>query len=196
MARGSIRPLNLAEYQAALEETAILTMGSRTFSLLTGTYVRNANYMSVMRQKYADNPRFTDECDFAVLMRWASESEEALEKRARDVRKRLSDAIAQLPEDVPSIIHIGFETIEGDAVEERRYRKFQRTVRDFDYSGRNLQALYIHYFVPESPPDGGWAFDETTIWWSVQPGAVPLTQKSTLVLPPEAKHRPGVHWTP
>ncbi len=33
--------------------------------------------------------------------------------------------------------------------------------------------------VPESPPEGGWAFDETTAWWGIGSSTVPLSNHST-----------------
>jgi hypothetical protein len=45
-------------------------------------------------------PHFIDELDLAVVARWSSLSEEAIEKKARDILKRLSEANDQLPADV------------------------------------------------------------------------------------------------
>ncbi len=191
---GTITPIDLKPYQDALKETTILTVGSRTYSLLTGEYVRNASYVAVLNVKRADNPRFTDECDFAALLRWRSISEEAVEKRARDVRKRLSDALAQLPMNTPCAIHIGLETVEGQVVEDRRLEKMRSTIRDFDYGGKDVRAVFIHYFVPESPPEGSWTFDETTVWWASDHDAAPLNAQATLVIPQDAQNRPGTHW--
>jgi hypothetical protein len=195
VSHGTIRPLDLKAYQDALKETAILTIGSRTYSLLTGEYVRNASYLAVLNHQPADNPRFTDKCDFAALLRWQSVSEEAVDKRARDVRKRLSDALAQIPSGTPAAIHIGFETVEGQIVEDRRYDKVRSTIAAFDYGGKDVRAVFVHYFIPESHPDGNWFFDETVVWWASSPDAALLNDYATLVIPPEvAANRPGVHW--
>ena len=108
--------------------------------------------------------------------------------------KRLSEANEQLPSGRPSIIHIGWEAVEGDAVERARYEKIISSTARFDPRGKQLEYVYCHYLVPESPPDGSWAFDETTQWCGIRPtGPHPLGNVS-LVLPEEANSRPGVHW--
>lgn len=194
IAYGAIGEPDLKPLQDALKETSILTIGSRTLALLAGSYVRNANYVLLARAKAEHNPRFMDECDLAVLLRWKNISVPSLEARARDIRKRLADAVRQLPPDVPGIIHIGFETVEDDFVEDRRYEKVMATVRTFEPTGTNLETVFVHYFVPESPPTGSWAFDETTLWWGTKPEPAPLDERVALVLPRDAVTRPGMHW--
>jgi len=194
IAYGVMGEPDLQPLQDALNVTSILTIGSRTLALLAGSYVRNAQYVLLARAKAEHNPRFMDECDLAVLLRWKNISAPSLEARARDVRKRLADAVRQLPSDIPGIVHIGFETVEDDFVEDRRYEKVMATMENFDSTGTNLETVFVHYFVPESPPTGGWAFDETTLWWGTKPEPAPLDQEVALVLPRDAARRPGMHW--
>src|SRR5439155_17307252 len=133
---------------------------NRILERITGRYVRHANHVQAIRCKYADNPRYVKECDQAIVLRWESAAPGAIEAKARDITKRLSEANDQLPADHPGIVHIGFEAVEGDAVEEVRYRKIIASTQRFDPGNCPLEYVYCHYFVPESPPDQAWAYDE------------------------------------
>jgi hypothetical protein len=108
--------------------------------------------------------------------------------------KKLSEATEQLPHNTPGIVHIGFEAVEGDDVEKARYEKILRTVRRFDAGTKRLEYVFCHYFVPESPPDQAWAYDETTQWCAIRPELPRPLKDISLVLPPSAWRREGTHW--
>jgi hypothetical protein len=110
------------------------------------------------------------------------------------VLKRLAEGNKQLSDDKPGIIHIGFEAVEGDEVERARYDKILASTGKFDPQGKPLSYLYVHYFVPESPPDEAWAFDETVQWRRIS-GKDPRPLGSPfLVMPPGTQGREGPHW--
>ncbi len=148
----------------------------------------------MLRKKPAANPRYIDDCDLAVLLRWETTSEAAIDAKARDITAKLADAIDQLPPNTPSIVHIGFEAVEGDTVEKARYEKILATSRRFDPRGKSLEYVYCHYFVPESPPDEAWAYDETTQWCPIRPLRPRPLEHGFLVIPPSVEMRDGVHW--
>jgi hypothetical protein len=79
--------------------------------LLSGSYIRNANYVSVLKAKPPENPRYIDDCDLAVCLRWESRAPAAVDAKARDILKKLSEATEQLPHNTPGIVHIGFEAV-------------------------------------------------------------------------------------
>lgn len=193
-AAGSIAALDLRPLQKLLSTDLVLGSSHRILELLTGRYVRNANYQTLLRTRPGDNPRYVDECDLAVVLNWESLSEEALNSKARDIRKKLSEANAQLPEGRPSIVHIGFEAVEGDKVERLRHAKILATARQFDPGAKQLEYVYCHYFVPESPPHECWAFDETTQWCEIHPTQPRPLDTCFLVLAPSAHNRRGPHW--
>lgn len=75
--------------------------------------------------------KFIDEIGFAAGITREFDSPISIEKKARDITKMLSAAVAQVPGDVPSIIHVAAETMEGAAVEERRTEKVLEKVASF-----------------------------------------------------------------
>lgn len=191
---GTIATLDLAPLQAVLATDHVLGTSSRILQLLTGEYVRNANHNTILGRKLAPNPRYFDDCDLAVVLRWESRSDAAIGSKARDITKKLADAVEQLPNGIPGIVHIGFEAVDGDAVERARYAKILETTGAFDPMGKPLEYVYCHYLVPESPPDQSWAYDETTQWCAVRPtGPRPLGDVF-LVIPPASGTRQGPHW--
>jgi hypothetical protein len=194
--RGSIGELDLKPLRDVLKDNVVMASSSRILELLAGRYVRHANYVQVIRMKYADNPRYMKDCDLAVLLRWESASDEAIDTKARDIVGKLSEATDQLPADRRGIVHIGFEAVEGDEVERVRYKKIVARAAAFDPGIKPLEYIYCHYFVPESPPDQAWAYDETLQWVGIRPtGPHPLTD-TLLVLPDNGQMRKGPHWIP
>lgn len=192
---GSVEHLDLQPLQTLLSTDIVLGISPKMLQLLTGRYIRNASYIWGIRCHPSENPRFVDHCDLAILLRWESRSPASIDWKARDIMKRLSEATKQLPENTPSIVHVGFEAVDGDFVEKARYEKILETTRHFDPGTKQLEYVYCHYFVPESPPDENWAYDETTQWCGIRPnGPHPLGHSSFLVIPDDAKSRRGTHW--
>ncbi|MBK1781733.1 hypothetical protein JHL22_10935 [Advenella sp. WQ 585] len=191
---GSIAMLDLHPLQSVLSTDRVLGSSHRMLELLTGSYVRNANYKTLLRKTPGSNPRYVEACDMAVVLNWESQSDDALNGKARDIRKKLSEANAQLPEGRPSIVHIGFEAVEGDKVERLRYEKIVATAQQFNPGDKQLEYIYCHYLVPESPPHECWAFDETAQWCAIRPTQARPLDSSFLVLPSGAHNRQGPHW--
>lgn len=191
---GSIATLNLRPLQNVLSTDLVLGSSHRLLELLTGQYVRNAKYQTLLRTSRGDNPRYVEACDLAVVLNWESLSEDAVDSKARDIRKKLSEANAQLPDGRPSIVHIGFEAVEGDKVERLRHAKILATAQQFDPRDKQLEYIYCHYLVPESPPHECWAFDETTQWCAIRPTQVRPLDSCFLVLPAGGHNRDGPHW--
>lgn len=193
-ADGQIAVLDLRPLQKVLSSDLVLGSSHRILELLTGRYVRNAKYQTLLRTKPGDNPRYVKACNLAIVLNWESLSESAIDSKARDIRKKLSEANTQLPDGRPSIVHIGFEAVEGDKVERLRHAKILATAREFDAGEKQLEYIYCHYLVPESPPDECWAFDETTQWCPICPSEAKPLDNCFLVLPSGAHNRQGPHW--
>jgi hypothetical protein len=192
---GVVGDLDMGPLRSVLATDNVLSVSSRVLELLAGRYIRNANYISVMNIKPASNPRYIDDCDLAILLRWETTSAAAIDSKARDITKKWAEATDQLPDDAPGIVHIGFEAVEGDHVERVRYQKILTTARQFDPGRKPLEYVYCHYFVPELPPDQAWAYDETTQTCPIRPSTAPPLGDVFLVLgllPGEG--RPGPHW--
>jgi hypothetical protein len=199
IASGVIGDLDLTPIQESLKTGYLLHPGPVFNKLLTGSYRRYGGMIEVTRVKRATNPHFIDDLDLAVIAQWSSLSETAIDKKARDIQAKLVEANKQLPPDIPGVIHIGFEALSGDMVEQRRYEKILHRVQNFERAGSRLEFIYCHYFAPETSPTETWAIDETVQWVGVREVGVrefdrPL-RSGTLILP--EKHGPrrsGVHW--
>lgn len=188
IAEGSISNLDLEPIQSALKNDLLLHPSSKFSQLLTGSYQRAESMLSMMMIEPASNPHFIKSIDSAVICRWKSLSEDAVEKKARDIMKRLSEANDQLPSDVAGAVHIGFEALGEDAIEQRRYEKIVETARKFDRGGSGLEVIYCHYYAPDPAPDEVWAIDETVQWI----GRGPL--EDARLLPSDSAGRAGVYW--
>jgi hypothetical protein len=113
-------------------------------------------------------------------------------KKARDILKRLSDANDQLPTDVAGVVHIGFEALGADMIERRRYEKILETARKFDRGMSKLEFVYCHYFAPDPSLEETWAIDETVQWLGVSPDG-PL-ENGQLLPSDHDSGRAGVYW--
>lgn len=191
---GVIKPLDMGPVKAVLADNDLMQGSSRLMELLTGRYVRNMPYNTVLKAKFGGNPRYITDLDLAVVLRYEVTAEAAIDAKARDIFRKLREANQQLPSDRPSVVHIGFEAVEGDRIEKARYEKILATTERFDPEGKPLEWVYCHYFVPESPPDESWAFDETTQWAAIRPQHPKPLDKPFLIMPDSADGRTGPHW--
>lgn len=139
--------------------------------------------------------RFLDELAFAAGAYWHCDDERAIQRKARDVRGRLADALEQLPTNAKSAVHVGLETLDGAEVEEERFLRMLWSVLSFDAKGKDLRWIYCHLFQSYAPPDDAWVIDETVHnFGSIDAeGDEPLHFRSA-ILPADADHVDGVHW--
>jgi len=194
VAWGSVGEPDLGPLQAALVDDDVLTAGTRMQELLCGRHARNQNFNQVLRAEAGDNPRYTTECDLAIVLRWETTAEASIDAKARDVFRKMVEAARQLPDDRPGIVHVGFEAVEGDGVERRRHAKIIANATDFDPQGKPLEWLYCHYFVPESPPLHMFEFDETVQWCGIRPTVPRPVENLFLVVGDNEGFRDGPHW--
>lgn len=192
--RGKLRPLDLRPLRNELADNLILNGSTRLAQLLTGRYKRHQAMISSLRIKFADNPRYIEDCDYATILEWTPLAPASISGRARDVLRKVADGLGQLPKGRPGIIHVGFEAVDGDAVEQLRYQRIVASMGEFDPREIPLEYVYSHFLAPESPPDQGWAYDETTDWRGIRPTAPRPLIRPFLVLDERAQQRLGGHW--
>ncbi len=102
--------------------------------------------------------------DIACAALWSCSNENSVAARARDVRKQLANATAQIPLGSIGAVHIGVECINGGGVEQRRIERIDRTLRAFDFGDRDVRCVNCHLLKPESPPDRNWDFSESVFY--------------------------------
>lgn len=194
IADGDFSDLSLNDLQDALEKAPIVHPSPLFTKLLTGDQKRGDSLLSMMKIEYASNPHYVKEIDLAVLNRWDNQAEAAIEKKARDITKRLSEANSQLPADIPGVVHIGFDCLGKNEIEVRRYNKIISSTRDFDRGTSQLEVIYCHYFAPDPTPEDVWAIDETIQWIGRKETSQERPLKSGRVLLSDGPGRKGVHW--
>ena len=194
IASGSMGDIDLEPLREVLRTDLVLIQGTRMNQLLTGRYERYDTILTAVRCRLA-GPRYAEDCDLAIVLRWQCLAEASISAKARDVRRHIAEATEQLPEEVPSAIHIGLETVNGDTVEDARQEKVRDTLGRFDPGAKKLEWVYLHYLAPESPPDELLAFDETTQCFGFHSRRCRPLKAGNLVLPDDTTMREGAHWS-
>jgi hypothetical protein len=198
----SIRKVNLAAARMHLKRYIVRCPSDQVNQLISGVRDVTKEFSCVVVGEYehrgdvAGSGCFLTEFDYGAGAYWHCDSELVLQRKARDVRGHLSEAVDQLPNGARGVIHIGLETVDGPGVEEQRYRRIWNTVSTFDPSGRDLRWVYCHLFQSYSPPDKPWFVDETIYQFTNEVGqqaGEPLPHRGLLVPHNEAS-ADGVHW--
>lgn len=144
------------------------------------------------------------DCDVPVLggyiddIAWACgftrdfDSPESLDKKAKDITKHLSEAVKQVPDGNPSIIHVAAETLEGKDVERLRTEKVMASIPSF-ITHKPVLAIRFHRFLANQTIDKLWEFDETVSKFQVDgfpDDEIPLN----VVVREGTEMKDGSHW--
>lgn len=194
LASGQVRKLDLTPLKRQLVNDVVLSAGSQILTLLSGRYNKHSNYIySLDASAWPRNPRYIEDCRQAILLHWRSTSDAAINAKARDITKRMSEANDQIPLGKPSIVHIGWEAVEGDDIEMARFEKIMASTEKFDPGSKALEYVYCHYLVPESPPFQDWVFEETVQHCPIRP-TQPRPLNHAFLVPYGDERRSGTHW--
>lgn len=141
------------------------------------------------------NSRYITQIDKAYGAYWRCDAQEAIDAKAKDIRRQLKSAAEQLPDGKNAAIHVGIETFDGADVEQQRFEKIFKTIGDFESGSKNLRRIYCNFLQSYAPPESCWVFDETSNWFSVDLDGenYPLRRKF-LILPEETKDAESSHW--
>jgi hypothetical protein len=197
----TVAPVDLAAARKHLQRNYVKYPSQQLCELVAGRRDPNRGFTSVVGGNIVrigsgrGNNRFLDTMDFAAGSFWHCDAERSIERKARDIRTRLSEAISQLPDNTPSVVHIGLETLDGVLVEAKRYERILDTVRNFDPKGKDVRWVYCHLYQSYAPPDRGWFFDETVYFFSKTTSDTiqPLKHSGTIVPNIDATG-PKMHW--
>lgn len=135
---------------------------------------------------------YIDEIAWACGFTRDFDSDAALDKKAKDVTKHLADAVKQVPDDKPSIIHIAAETLEGKEVERLRTAKVMATIPGF-ITDKPVIAVRFHRFQANQTIDKLWEFDETVNQFQVDNLLIDRTPLN-VVVSETVEMRKGSHW--
>lgn len=135
--------------------------------------------------------RFVHGIHEAYSAKWDCIAESSIDKKAKDIKKMLSKAVSQIPENRAGIIHIGYETVMGPAVELKRHQKTKESVQDFRFEKKIIEAVYCHAIQPLCKLDN-WECAETTLYFEKHPGLI--LSENLLLDDPGVIKRNSTHW--
>ena len=196
-----VRPVNLERAAAHLSQHYVKCPSDQMIELIGGRRDPNRGFTCVYGGRTATMgtghvfDRYLDLMDFAAGAFWHCDAIRSIEKKARDIRGHLAAAVRQLPQELPSVVHVGLETLDGVAVEAERYRRIFNTVRQFDVNGKPLRWVFCHLFQPYAPPEQAWVMDETVYYFATSPilHERPL-EHFAAVVPESETSDSEVHW--
>jgi hypothetical protein len=136
--------------------------------------------------------RYIDEIAWACGFTRGIDAEISVDKKARDIKKLLAEAVKQVPAEGLSIIHIAAETLEGSNVERRRTAKVMESVPNF-VTDKPVLAVRFHRFKPNHSADQLFEFDETVDTFQRAGGSLDEIPMS-VVVPDDVEMQSGSHW--
>lgn len=186
-------PTDYARIAKTLSASHTKCSSSAERALITGRYepdfgltsITGGNRVTIGPPTAAGNV-YWDTITYASGAYWRGDSPAAIEAKARDIVKRLSEATAQFSGRRGGIVHLGIEAAEGDDVELVRTGKIIASVSRFDPRGKPLEWVFVHYFKGASLPNGTWTLDETCQWHGRAPGFFRPLRADYIVCPPDA----------
>ncbi|MDR5743598.1 hypothetical protein QCE73_10595 [Caballeronia sp. LZ029] len=104
---------------------------------------------------------------FFSSVEWASgatfscDADASIERKARDVKTHVGRAVAQVPDDGLSVLHIAFETLEGPGVESRRLEKVVASIEGMR-SMKMVAGIILHSLQPVDSTGQLMVIDETS----------------------------------
>lgn len=196
-----VRRVEMQAVRRHLRSNFVKYPSTQLNELIAGPIDPNRGFTCVVRGKMVrigeglGNNRFLDELDFAAGAYWHCDAERSIERKARDIRTRLAEAVEQIPVGHAAVVHIGLETLDGMLVEATRYKRIMETVSTFDLRGKDVRWVYCHLYQSYAPPDRGWVLDETVYYFGKhRPNQHrPLKHAGTIV-PTIDNEGLGVHW--
>lgn len=197
------RPIDQTAVQSHLAKWRVKMNSPMLNQLLGGDWAPMNSSVTIA---HLVKPAYVVDCDVPVLgsyidkMSWACgftrdfDSDVSIDKKARDITKQLADAVKQVPDDKPSIIHIAAETMEGKDVERRRTERVMASVRGF-ITGKPVLAVRFHRFQANQTIDKLWEFDETVERFEVDDfNGFSQDIPRFVVVPDSTDMKSGSHW--
>ena len=182
----NVKYIDLDRISFELQKTNVKAASPSLIKLISGEYRRDKGFTIIIRGNFCStNNKYIDEITFAAGIHWECDAKASYIKKARDIRRHLSEALRQVPREEPSIIHIGLDTIDGQNVEKLRYDKILQTIFRFNTLGINLQWIFCHLFDPHVPIDKNWDFGETVHYFQKEHSLLKNPLPKMLLVVPE-----------
>ncbi|HCN84424.1 MAG TPA: hypothetical protein DIT07_12505 [Sphingobacteriaceae bacterium] len=193
--------LDIKEINERLALNAVRANSPQMIELITGNYDPHGSYTQLVgpSEILTAGPedglhvlnKFYGGIHVAYSCKWECIAEISIDKKAKEIKKALSKAVNQIPDQGKGIVHIGYETVNGPLVEQRRYSKTQEIINGFDFEGKTIEAIYCHAIQPLCSIED-WECAETTIYFEQHPGKI--LNENLLLSPPGTTVRNDTHW--
>ncbi|WP_343350967.1 hypothetical protein [Pseudomonas sediminis] len=193
---GVIRRANLQQLQTVMVHDDVFYASSRMVELLAGHYRQDFDHsVQASWQPALDRPLHATWVDQASVVSWRSASLNAVKSKARHFRALVAKATRQLPDDCPGVIHVGYEAIGNNAVDEQRHQRNRMEMYEFRPEGSRLRWVYANYLMPEhtTARNENWAVSETTAFYRIGRHRTGEPLPDHLILSGE-DGLPGDHW--
>lgn len=193
---GWIRPVDRRPLDLILAHDDLFFGSSRMIELVAGQYAQSVDYsMEGDWTPARDRPLHAHRVGRVSLVCWVSRSDAAQRRKAKHFRKRVREAMSQLPGDRPGVVHVGYEAFYDAATEGLRHSLNARHIRDLPVGDSRLRYVYANYLLPEhvNARDESSALTETTAVYKVgrSRAAEPLPCH---LLFSDAAPQPGPFW--
>ncbi len=145
----SARPVDYDAAQKHLRKYSVKYPSDQLNELIGGRRDPNRGFTAAVEGNFvrlgegSGNNRFLDELSFAVGSFWSCDADQAIERKARDVRSHLAESLRQLPESGKGVVHIGLETLDGAIVEAERYARIVSSIYKFDALDKDLRVVRV-----------------------------------------------------
>ncbi len=197
-----LRIIDRTALDSDLAWSSVKLAGSKLRHLLGGDWVPENAITSLSVEGERKNAGATPGyfATYLETVNWASgatfscDADDAIERKARDVKATIARAVRQLPDDQFSVLHVAFETLDGPGVETERMKKIISSIERME-SMKAVIAIVLHALGPVDSKDQVMVIDETSSeFWCGPPmrNFIPLM----VVLPAGygLQSRKGTHW--
>jgi len=196
ISNGFVQDIDLRATLAVLESDDVFFGSSRMVELLLGDHTPDADYSVAAQWDPAPNrPLFATAMNQASVVCWMSLSKQAQLGKARHLKSVVADACEQIPEDCPAVVHVGYESFGGNAVDDVRHTLNHREMLTFDPKGKQLRWVYGNYMRPEhtNSSNESQAMSETTATYLIGEHSAQPPLPGHLLLQDD-NGTPGAHW--
>ena len=174
--------LDIESINEKIGENDIKYNSSSFHKIVTDDYRPEKGISFIMEAKKSTyHPSYVSKVSFIAGARWECDSNEAIRKKARHIKRHLAEAVEQLPDSKPSIVHIGIEEIDGFFVESKRYEHILKSLSLFSTDAKDVRWIFCHLFDPTAPPDKNWDFGEKVHYFSNNQTKEPLDKMLAVV---------------
>ncbi|MBJ9656117.1 hypothetical protein I5588_16315 [Burkholderia multivorans] len=197
-----VRLIDREALESDLKWSSLKLSGSKLRHLLGGDWVPENAITSLSvdgeRKDSGVTPgyfsTFLDTVDWASGATFSCDADDAIERKARDVKATIARAVRQLPDDQVAVLHVAFETLEGLGVEAQRMKKVISSIQGME-SMKAVIAIVLHALGPVDSKDQVMVIDETSSdFWRGPPMRNFIPRMVVLPAGYGEQSRKGAHW--